>query len=128
MLEKIEPALATKDEPVILWHFPPSQAALSRLTPEGWADRFELYWRGLEIANAFHELNDPHENRRRFQEDQNRKTARGKSAPPIDEELMTALHWGMPPASGIALGMERLFMALLKLNRIEDVRLFPMRT
>ena len=77
-LEKIEPALKKLKAPVIIWHYPPSQAALARLTPDGWADRFEVYWRGLEIANAFHELNNFEEQELRFKKDQEKKKAWAK--------------------------------------------------
>ena len=125
-MAKIEPQLAKYDAPIVLWHFPPSQAALARLTKDGWADRFELYWRGLEIANAFHELNDVDEQIKRFKADQKKKAELRKPVVPIDEEFIAALEWGMPPAAGIALGMERLFMALMGISDIKDVRPFPM--
>jgi lysyl-tRNA synthetase class 2 len=123
-LEKIEPFLKLKSNPVIIWHYPPSQAALARITPEGWADRFEVYWKGFELANAFHELNDPVEQRRRFEKDQEKKKSLGKKIVPIDEEFMAALEWGMPPSSGIALGVERLFMAFFDLTDLNECRLF----
>lgn len=125
-LERIEPPLANRPEPLIILNFPPSQAALARLTDDGWADRFELYWRGLEIANAFHELNDVTEQRKRFLEAQSKKQELGKKAVPVDEEFMRALEWGMPPSAGIALGMDRLFMAVTGIKDIRDTRLFPM--
>jgi lysyl-tRNA synthetase class 2 len=125
-LEKLEPRLKESLEPVIVFHYPPTQAALARLTSEGWADRFELYWRGLELANAFHELNDPLEQRRRFHKDQEKKRLLGKEVVPVDEEFLRALEWGMPPSSGIALGVERLFMALLRIENIKDCRLFSL--
>lgn len=123
-VERIEPHLGRKG-PVILYHFPPSQAALARLTTDGWADRFELFWKGLEIANAFHELNNPDEQRRRFKEDQKKKLELGKPVVPVDEEFLKALDYGMPPAVGIALGVERLFMAIFGLDKLSETRLFP---
>ncbi|MDZ4676796.1 MAG: EF-P lysine aminoacylase EpmA [Oligoflexia bacterium] len=124
-LEKIEPELQKNLNPVIVWHYPPSQAALARSTTDGWADRFELYWKGLEIANAFHELNDPVEQLIRFKNDQEKKSSLNKEVVPIDDEFMNALKWGMPPSAGIALGVERLFMALFEIKKISEVRLFP---
>lgn len=109
----IEPKLG-HTEPLIVRDYPPSQAALARLTPQGWADRFELYWRGIEIANAFHELNDPVEQRRRFAADLAHRRTLGASPVPIDEEFLQALDSGIPPSAGIALGLERLFMCVMK--------------
>lgn len=126
-VEKLEPSLSSFQGPVIIWHYPPSQAALARLTPEGWADRFEVYWKGLELANAFHELNDVREQRKRFEQDQIKKQKLGKKIVPVDPEFLECLDWGMPPASGIALGLERLFMALYEIETIDEVRLFPMK-
>jgi len=125
-VEKIESSLG-RHGPVILYHFPPSQAALARLTSEGWADRFELFWKGFEIANAFHELNDPEEQRRRFKIDQEKKRELGKAVVAVDEEFLAALDYGMPPSVGIALGVERLFMALMGLEVLSEARLFPVR-
>lgn len=124
-IEKIEPAQNDKDEAWIVWHYPPSQAALARLTKDGWADRFEFYWKGLEIANAFNELNDAVEQRKRFIKDQEKKKSLGKKIVPIDEEFMTYLEKGMPAACGIALGVDRLFMALFDIKEIAQTRLFP---
>ena len=125
-LERLEPALAKRGV-VILRGYPPSQAALSRLGADGFADRFEVYWRGLELANAFHELNDPAANEARFAEDADKKLALGKPAVPRDEDLVAAIRSGLPPSGGIALGMDRLFMALLGLEDIALTRAFPMR-
>lgn len=127
-LEKIEPELAKIKNPLVIKYYPPSQAALARLTKEGWADRFEFYWSGLEVANAFHELNDSQEQRRRFRADQEKKRKLAKEVVPVDEEFLKALDWGMPPAAGIALGLDRLFMALMGIQEIGDTRLFPMRS
>jgi len=126
-VERLEPVLAKRVNPTIVWHYPPSQCALARLTEDGWADRFELYWRGLEIANAFHELNDPIEQRRRFLEDQRKKEQKHGKHVPIDDEFLDFLSWGMPPSAGVALGLERLFMALFGIGDLADVRLFPLR-
>lgn len=125
-LERIEAAL----DPAtctIVDRWPPFQAALARLTPDGWADRFEAYWRGLELANAFHELNDPAVQRERFAEDLAKKRALGKEAIPLDDDFLKALDAGMPPSAGIALGLDRLFMALTGIAEIADARPFPIR-
>ncbi|MCB0365442.1 MAG: EF-P lysine aminoacylase GenX [Bdellovibrionaceae bacterium] len=122
-LAKIEPLLAELG-PLIVTHFPPSQAALARLTSDGWADRFEFYWQGLEIANAFNELNDPEEQARRCERDNRERTERGRKSLPVDEKFLAALKTGMPPSGGIALGLERLFMAGTGIEDIRRVRAF----
>lgn len=123
-MEKIESQLPG-DELVFVEKYPPYQAALARLTEDGWGDRFEAYWQGLELANAFHELNDPHIQRVRAQEDLLKKKESHKEPVPLDEEFFRCLEAGMPPSGGIALGVERLFMALKGLNNIQRISLFP---
>lgn len=125
-LERIEPHLGMKG-PLLVRGYPPSQAALSRIGADGFADRFEVYWRGLELGNAFHELNDPHENENRFVVDAKKKQELGKPAVPADQELIEDLYSGMPPAGGIAMGLDRLFMALFDLKTIAETRAFPIR-
>ena len=122
MLEKIEPHLPA-NELVFVEKYPPFQAALARRDHEGWAERFEVYWKGMELANAFDELNDPNEQRSRSLEDLQKR--QGKNPIDLDDAFFHALESGMPPSAGIALGLERLFMALLNIKKIEDLRLFP---
>jgi lysyl-tRNA synthetase class 2 len=124
--EKIEPELVPRG-PTLVRNYPPSQAALARLTEEGWADRFELYWKGLEIANAFHELNDPEEQRIRLKKNSEERKNLGKKPYPDDEDFLSALESGVPPSGGIALGVDRLFMALCDLSNISGVKPFPHR-
>lgn len=126
-LEKIELTLGY-DAPTIVKNYPPSQAALARINPDGWADRFELYWKGLEIANAFHELNDPEEQLRRFNEEIAYRKKHSGEEIPIDEEFMSALRAGLPPTAGIALGLDRLFMALVDLKDISKTRPFTIKS
>lgn len=123
-IEKIEPFLPS-DQPLIVEKYPPSQAALARLTEDGWGERFELYWKGLEIANAFHELNDPVIQEKRSREDLELKKALGKEVPNLDPEFFSALWSGLPPSGGIALGLERLFMCLHGISDIRQLRIFP---
>ena len=87
--------------------------------------RSEFYWRGLEIGNAFHELNHPDEQRRRFQQDIVTRYEKGRAKVPLDEEFLKTLDAGMPPSSGIAIGLERLFLACQNLQDLKQVRLFP---
>lgn len=125
-VEKVEPYLES-EQPLIVEKYPPSQAALARLTEDGWGERFELYWKGLEICNAFHELNDPQVQAERFEADLAQKNRLGKEVPPLDADFIRALRSGMPPSGGIALGLERLFMALNGINSIQELRVFPAR-
>ncbi|RYZ70363.1 MAG: hypothetical protein EOP05_13410, partial [Proteobacteria bacterium] len=86
---------------------------------------FEIYWKGLELANAFHELNRVEENEARFADDATKKKALNKPSVPRDENLVRALRYGMPPSGGIALGVDRLFMAMFGIEKIQDARAFP---
>lgn len=113
------------DQMIFLEKYPPSQAALARLTEDGWGDRFEFYFAGLEIANAFHELNDPQVQRIRFQEDLSLKATIKKEVPPLDQQFLDSLDYGMPPSGGIALGLERLCMAIFGVKDIRSLRAFP---
>lgn len=123
VIDRIEPHLQHSG-PTIVRGFPPTQAALAKLDKEGWADRFEFYWRGLEIANAFNEVNDPMEQDRRWSIEIDERARLGTSPLTPDLGLINALRKGMPPAGGIALGLERLYMACAGLNEIKDLRLF----
>ncbi len=108
----------------LLRDYPPSQAALAKLNSAGWADRVELYWRGFEIANGYHELTDPREQRARFERDQGLRHHYGRTPLDIDENFMSALERGIPPSAGIALGLDRLFMALMGIDKIKSTRPF----
>lgn len=123
-MDKIESQLAG-DELVFVEKYPPYQAALARLTSDGWGDRFEAYWKGMELCNAFHELNDPRIQRLRSEEDLQKKSEMDKEPVALDEEFFQCLEAGLPPSGGIALGVERLFMALQGLHSISSLRLFP---
>ncbi len=122
-LSQIEPKLGLS-EPTLVTDYPPSQAALSRINSSGWAQRYEFYWRGFEIANGFDELNDPLEQRLRAQRDIQERLRLGRGLLPMDEEFFQALEGGMPPAGGIALGLERLFMACQRIANIGEIKLF----
>src|SRR3546814_8103309 len=110
-LDRIEPRLGI-GAPAVLHSYPAAMAALSRLAPADprFAPRFEVYACGLEVANAFAELTDPDEQRRRFAADMELKQALYGERYPIDEAFMEALAQGMPESDGIAPGFERLVM------------------
>jgi elongation factor P--(R)-beta-lysine ligase len=124
--EKIEPHLG-KDRPTFLADYPVSQAALARPKPAEprLAERFELYACGLELANAFGELTDAAEQRRRFVADSALKQALYGETYPIDEDFIAALTFGMPPAAGIALGFDRLAMLCAGVETVDEVLWAP---
>jgi elongation factor P--(R)-beta-lysine ligase len=125
-LERVEPHLGI-GAPTILYDYPLALAALSRAKPEDprLAERFELYVCGLELANAFGELTDAAEQRRRFAADQARKQALYGESYPIDEDFLAALAHGLPDCAGIALGFDRLVMLATAAEHIEDVLWAP---
>ncbi len=127
MVSRIEPAIGI-DAPVAVTRWPAKLAAFSRLFDDDdrFAQRFEIYWRGLELANAFDELTDPVEQRARMDSDNAARTALGKHALPIDELFLEDLAQ-MPPTVGIALGLERALMALWRAPKIDDVVVVPFR-
>jgi lysyl-tRNA synthetase class 2 len=124
---RVEPQLGV-DRPEILYHYPASQASLAKVTTsEGnnVAERFELYYRGIELANGFHELGDADELRRRFEEVNQRRAADGRTVLPIPESLLSALEHGLPPCTGCALGFDRLVMLATGARTIDEVITFP---
>jgi len=124
-LDRIEPRLGF-ERPVVVDAWPASMAALARLDPadERVAQRFELFVAGVELANAFVELTDVDEQRRRFERDRELKRASGADPGPMPEQFLNALA-SMPDAVGIALGVDRLLMLIVGAVRIDDVLLFP---
>jgi elongation factor P--(R)-beta-lysine ligase len=122
---RIQPGFA--DNRLTVVHgYPASQAALSRLDPgdERIAERFEVFWGQVELANGYRELTCPEEQRRRFIQDNVRRTALGRPVMPIDEDLLTALETGLPECAGVALGVERLLMQLCDSGDINQVTPF----
>lgn len=122
LMEKIEPALATLPG-AVLWNYPPSQAALSRVEGDV-ARRFEIYLGPMELCNGFDELLDPQENRSRIQQANVRRKSLGKEVPVEDPEFYAALESGVPSCCGNALGVDRLLMALSGAKTIDDVQPF----
>jgi lysyl-tRNA synthetase class 2 len=123
-LDRIEPALVRRG-PTFVFDWPAPLAALARPKPGDprVVERFELYAGGLELANAFGELGDADEQRRRFEAEARERAARGKDVYPVDEALLAALP-GMPPTAGIALGFDRLVMLVLGAADIREVVAF----
>jgi len=122
----LEPGLG-RGRLTFVYDYPPSQAALARVRsgPEPVGERFELYLEGMELANGFHELTDASEQRLRFESDLRRRAAAGRHTPPVDECLLAALGAGMPPAAGVALGLDRLLMVRTGSRHIDEVLAFP---
>ncbi len=119
-LEVIEPRLPM-DQVVFVTDYPVYQSAYAQLDARGeWAQRFEVFWRGLELGNAFQEVTDPEEQRRRFERDNGKKLAAHLPSLLIDEEFLQMMTQ-MPPTAGIAMGIERIFMALHPGVKITDI-------
>ena len=125
---EIEPELAKLNTPVFLYDYPVSQAALSRKkdSDRRFAERFEVYLSGMELGNAFSELNDAAEQRARMEADLAERKALGKVEYGLDEDFLMALEWGMPAAAGIAVGVDRLVMLFADTAHINDVLWFPL--
>ena len=122
---EVEPALAGFDVPVILMDYPAELAALARTKPGNplLAERFELYVGGLELANGFSELNDPHEQRRRFEEANRERSTAGQKILPLPEPFLYTLA-SMPDSAGIALGVDRLVMVTAGVDTIDEIVAF----
>ncbi len=115
-------------QPTIIYDFPVAISPLAKNKKDepDWVERFEVFIGGLEVGNAFSELNDPEEQRRRFKQ-QLREKARGdEEAHAMDEDYIRALSYGMPPTAGYGLGIDRLTMLLTDSRSIRDVILFPL--
>ncbi len=124
MVAEIEPGLNT-GRPVFLYNYPISQAALSRVSEDDpdVAERFELYMGGLELANAFSELTDVDEQKKRFLKETENRTKTGKTPYPFPEKFINDLEL-MPPSAGIAFGVDRLIMILTDSATIDEVVTF----
>lgn len=125
LVDKVERKLGS-GQPTFLYHYPPPLAMLARIEPRDppVARRFEVYMAGLEIANAFEELTDPGEQRRRFEGDLQRRKNLSKPLYPIDEVFLSSLA-NLPACSGVALGLDRLVMLLTDAQSIDEVIAFP---
>lgn len=125
-LNEIEPNLS-KEKPVIIYDYPLPQAALSKRKSKNsfYAERFEAYVAGLELANAYSELTNAKEQLQRLKEDQILREKMEKTFIPLDKDFIFALKLGIPPSGGIALGTDRLQMLLFDIKDINDLMLFP---
>lgn len=115
-------------QPTIIYDFPVAISPLSKNKRDepDWVERFEVFVGGLEIGNAFSELNDPEEQRRRFQQQLQERERGDKEAHAMDEDYIRALSYGLPPTGGEGVGIDRLTMLLTDSHSIRDVILFPL--
>ncbi len=124
LAKHVEPNLGC-DRPEIIYHYPATQAALAQTVTdsagEEVAERFELYYRGIELANGYHELSDAAEQRHRFEEVNAARIADGRPALPLPESLLRSLEQGFPDCTGVALGFDRLAMLAAGATSIDEV-------
>jgi lysyl-tRNA synthetase, class II len=115
-------------QPTIIYDFPVAISPLSKNKKDepDWVERFEVFVGGLEIGNAFSELNDPEEQRRRFEQQLSERQRGDEEAHAMDEDYVRALSYGMPPTGGEGIGIDRLTMLLTNSKSIRDVILFPL--
>jgi lysyl-tRNA synthetase class 2 len=115
-------------QPTIIYEFPTAVSPLSKQKPDepDWTERFEIFAGQMEISNGFSELNDPEDQRRRFEAQLKERERGDEEAHQMDEDYIRALSYGMPPAGGVGLGIDRLCMLLTDQHTIRDVILFPL--
>ena len=115
-------------QPTIIYDFPIAVSPLSKQKPDEpeWVERFEFYIGGFEVGNAFSELNDPEEQRKRFEQQLHERERGDDEAHQMDEDYVRALGYGLPPTAGEGIGIDRLTMILTGAKSIRDVILFPL--
>jgi lysyl-tRNA synthetase class 2 len=123
----IEPVIALH-KPCFVYNFPASQAALARISEDDprVAERFEVYYKGIELANGFHELSDAQGQLKRFQEDNRLRGLKGIEEMPIDQHFVNSLE-NLPDCAGVALGIDRLIMLATEQKHIDNVLSFAIR-
>lgn len=119
MTHVVEPELAQGDIPVAVVDFPVSQAALA-ITRHGKAERFEVYYQGIELANGFHELTDVTQQAARFEADNKKRKVLGFQVRDIDSRFLAAMAHGLPQSTGVALGVDRLFALACQYSSIQE--------
>ena len=115
-------------QPTIIYEFPTAVSPLSKQKPDepDWTERWEIFAGAMEIANGFSELNDPEDQRRRFEQQLKERERGDEEAHQMDQDYIRALSYGMPPAGGVGVGVDRLAMLLTGSQTIRDVILFPL--
>ncbi len=128
MSELIEPLIG-RETPCFVYNFPASQASLAKVSSEDKrvAERFECYFKGIELANGFNELTDEKLQRARFEEDNSKRVELNKNERMIDQNFLSALDSGLPKCAGVAMGIDRLLMLVLDADSIDQVLTFPIK-
>ena len=121
----IEPQLGF-EQPVFIYDFPPTQAMLAKIRPENptVASRFEIYYKGIELANGFHELNDLQEQQKRFTQDLTKRQQLNLPPVPLDKNFLAALP-NLPDCSGVACGIDRLLLHIAAMTSVDEVLCYP---
>jgi lysyl-tRNA synthetase class 2 len=125
LAELVEPRLGV-ERPEFLYDYPASQGALAVVRPDDppVAERFELYWRGIELCNGYHELRDPAELRTRIENESRRRAGEGLAPLPLPGRFLAAMEAGLPASAGVALGFDRLLMVAAGAPAVRDVMPF----
>jgi len=115
-------------QPTIVYEFPTAVSPLSKQKADepDWTERWEIFIGQMEISNGFSELNDPEDQRGRFEQQLQQRERGDEEAHQMDEDYIRALSYGMPPAGGVGVGIDRLAMLLTNSQSIRDVILFPL--
>jgi lysyl-tRNA synthetase class 2 len=123
--EIIEPTIGM-NEPCFVYNFPVAQASLAKVSEQDTrvAERFECYYRGVELVNGFNELTDAKEQQQRFEQDNTKRVVQDLAVKPIDKNFMAALNFGLPSCAGVAMGIDRLVMLALESGHISETHVF----